>query len=241
MKTVSEVSEMTGVSIRTLHHYDAIGLLHPTKVTASGYRLYDDTALMRLQTILLFRALKFPLKEIREILDSPGFDRERALRQQIRLLEMQVEQTEKLLDLARAIQLNGGRYMDFTAFDITKLDDYAARAKASWGDTAAYREYAEKKRSREEDLQAAGKLMGIFRELGALREKTPESPEVQALVSRLRAAITENYYTCTPEILSGLGQMYAAGGDMTENIDRAGGEGTAAFAEKAIAYYVENL
>lgn len=240
MKTVKQVSEMTGVSIRTLHYYDAIGLLRPTGVTASGYRLYDDTALMRLQSILLFRALRFPLKEIREILDSPGYDREQALRQQIRLLEMQLEQTGKLLELARAMQLNGGSFMDFTAFDTSKLDEYAARAKASWGHTAAYREYAEKKRSRE-DLQAAGALMGIFRELGALRETAPESPEAQALVSHLRVAITEHYYACTPEILSGLGQMYAAGGDMTENIDRAGGEGTAAFAEKAIAYYVENL
>lgn len=241
MKTVSEVSEMTGVSIRALHHYDAIGLLRPTRVTESGYRLYDDTALLRLQTILLFRALKFPLKEIREILDSPGFDRERALRQQIRLLEMQLEQTGRLLDLARAIQLNGGSFMDFTAFDTSKLDDYAAQAKAAWGDTAAYGEYAEKKRSREENLQTAGMLMGVFRELGALREHAPESPEVQTLISRLRAVITENYYTCTPEILLGLGQMYAAGGDMTENIDRAGGPGTAAFAEKAILYYAAHL
>lgn len=131
--------------------------------------------------------------------------------------------------------------MDFTAFDTSKLDDYAARAKAAWGNTAAYREYAEKNRGREENLQAAGVLMGIFRELGALREKSPESAEAQALVDRLRTAITENFYTCTPEILSGLGQMYAAGGDMTENIDRAGGPGTAVFAEKAISYYVENL
>lgn len=241
MKTVKQVSQMTGVSIRALHHYDAIGLLRPTQVTASGYRLYDDTAMLRLQSILLFRALKFPLKEIQKILDSPGFDRSRALEQQITLLEMQLEQTQKLLDLARAIQANGGNMMDFTAFDTTKLDDYAKKAKASWGHTAAYREYAGKERSREEDMRAAGMLMGIFREMGALREKEPECPEVQALVTRLRETITENYYTCTPEILSGLGKMYAAGGDMTDNIDRAGGAGTAAFAEKAIAYYLEQL
>ena len=71
MKTVNEVSRQTGVSIRTLHYYDAIGLLRPTQITESGYRLYDDTALERLQNILLFRELQFPLREIREILDSP--------------------------------------------------------------------------------------------------------------------------------------------------------------------------
>ena len=83
MKTVKEVSELTGVSIRTLHYYDSIGLLHPAKTTESGYRLYDDTALERLQQILLFRELQFPLKEIKEILDSPNFDKDKCLEQQI--------------------------------------------------------------------------------------------------------------------------------------------------------------
>ncbi len=74
MRTVNEVSKLTGVSIRTLQYYDKIGLLHPTKYTESGYRLYDDTALEKLQQILLFRELEFPLKEINKIIESPGFD-----------------------------------------------------------------------------------------------------------------------------------------------------------------------
>ena len=74
MKTVNEVSKLTGVSVRTLHHYDEIGLLKPTSTTEAGYRLYDDTALERLQHILLFRELQFPLKDIKAILDSPDFD-----------------------------------------------------------------------------------------------------------------------------------------------------------------------
>ena len=82
MKTVKEVSEQTGVSIRTLHYYDQIGLLAPSEVTQAGYRLYDDTALERLSQILLFRELEFPLKEIKEILDSENFDRTKALEQQ---------------------------------------------------------------------------------------------------------------------------------------------------------------
>ena len=94
MMTVNEVSKLTGVSIRTLHYYDKIGLLHPAFVTESGYSQYDDTALERLQQILLFRELEFPLKEIKDILDSDGFDREKALEQQIELLTLKKEHLE---------------------------------------------------------------------------------------------------------------------------------------------------
>ena len=97
MRTVKEVSKLSGVSVRTLHHYDAIGLLKPTAVTASGYRLYDVTALRRLQSILLFRELGFPLKEIRTILDRPGFDQRAALEQQIHLLELQQKRLGELI------------------------------------------------------------------------------------------------------------------------------------------------
>lgn len=86
MKTVNQVSKLTGVSIRTLHYYDEIGLLHPSAVTEAGYRLYDDTALERLQHIMLFRELEFPLKDIKDILNSSHFDRNKALEQQIELL-----------------------------------------------------------------------------------------------------------------------------------------------------------
>ena len=91
MKTVNEVSKLTGISVRTLHHYDEIGLLKPTSITDAGYRLYDDIALERLQHILLFRELQFPLKDIKKILDSSDFDRNKALEQQIELLTMKKE------------------------------------------------------------------------------------------------------------------------------------------------------
>ena len=99
MKTVKEVSELTGVSVRTLHHYDAIGLLKPSSVTEAGYRLYDEEALRRLQSILLFRELQFPLREIREILDRSDFDPEEALTRQIRLLELQRERLDRIIAL----------------------------------------------------------------------------------------------------------------------------------------------
>ena len=101
MMTIHEVSKLAGVSVRTLHYYDAIGLLPPTALTESGYRLYDDTALARLQSILLFRELEFPLKDIKRILDGPKFDQATALTDQIKLLELQQARLGRLITLAR--------------------------------------------------------------------------------------------------------------------------------------------
>lgn len=239
MKTVKEVSRITGVSVRTLHHYDAIGLLKPTRVTEAGYRLYDDTALRRLQTILLFRELQFPLKEIKEILDSTGFDPKEALAQQIHLLELQRQHLDTLISHARQIQKTGVITMDFSAFDTTEMDAYAAEAKAKWGKTEAYKEFAQKTAGQTPaQMQDAGNaLMDIFAQFGEIRHTSPASLEAQSLVGKLRGFITEHYYTCTKEILRSLGQMYIAGDSMTENIDNAGGKGTAEFAHQAIEIY----
>ena len=239
MMTVNEVSKLTGVSIRTLQYYDKIGLLHPAKYTEAGYRLYDDAALETLQQILLFRELEFPLKEIKEIIGSPDFDRSKALGQQIELLKLKKEHIENLIELAEGIKLLGVRNLKFDAFDTRKLDEYAAQAKASWGQTPAYKEYEEKAkgRTKEEDKKIYQGMIDIFAEFGAIRKSDPASGEAQALVKKLQDYITEHMYTCTNEILSGLGKMYAGGGDFTKNIDSFGGEGTAEFASKAIEYY----
>ena len=147
MMTVNDVSKLTGVSVRTLQYYDRIGLLKPSAYTESGYRLYDDTALERLQQILLFKELEFSLKEINRIIDAPDFDRNKALEQQIQLLTMKKEHLENLIDFARGIKLLGVRKMDFTVFDTNKIDEYAKRAKEQWGKTDAYKEFEEKNRN----------------------------------------------------------------------------------------------
>ena len=239
MKTVKEVSRFSGVSVRTLHHYDAIGLLKPTRVTEAGYRLYDDGALQRLQNILLLRQLQFPLKEIREILDAPQFDPMQALAQQIHLLELQRAHLDKLISHARQIQKTGVITMDFSPFDTTEMDRYAAEAKAKWCKTDAYREFEQKTagQSREQLKTTGDALLDIFAEMGALRHLSPASGEAQALVAKLQGFITANYYNCTKQILKGLGQMYIAGDAMTENIDRTGGQGTARFSHEATDIY----
>lgn len=239
MKTVNEVSKLTGVSVRTLHHYDAIGLLKPTQVTNSGYRLYDDTALARLQTILLFRELHFPLKEIKSILDSPDFNREQALKQQIGLLELQRRQLDKLISFAREIIETGVNNMDFSPFDKAEIEQYKAEVKARWGKTAAHKEFEQKTagQSENEQTEAAEKLMQIFVKFGKVKHLVPESDAAQAVVEDLRQCITENYYDCTPQILESLGQMYVGDERFKANIDARGGVGTAEFASKAIEIY----
>ena len=244
MRTVNEVSKMTGVSIRTLHYYDQIGLLAPTSITEAGYRLYDDTALERLQHIMLFRELQFPLKDIGDILNASNFDRNRALEQQIQLLTLKKEHIENLITFARGIKgigVKNMKNMDFSAFDAKKLDEYVAQAKASWGQTEAYKEFEEKEkgRTKEQSDQIAEGMMALFTEFGLLMKegKTADSEDAQAQVKKLQEYITEHFYTCTPKILAGLGKMYNGGGSMTENIDKFGGEGTADFAAKAIEVY----
>ena len=241
MMTVHEVSKISGVSIRALHHYDRIELLPATEVTQAGYRLYDEAALERLQHILLFKALEFSLKDIKEILDSTDFDRSKAWEQQIHMLELRKEHLQDLIDLARGIKAIGVKHMSFEAFDTRKIDEYAAQAKASWGTTDAYKEYEQKSAGRTKEAQQKlnVEMMHIFAEFGKIKDMSPESAEAVALAKKLQNHITENYYTCTDEILLGLGTMYAGGGDFTKNIDKVGGEGTAVFAYEAIKAMVE--
>lgn len=238
MRTVHEVSALTGVSVRALHHYDKIGLLKPTSISDAGYRLYDESALVRLQCIMLYRTLEFPLKDIKAILDSPAFDRNRALDQQIALLEMKREHFDNLLLLAKSLRGFGidMNNMRFEAFDTTKIEQYAAEARASWGDTAAWKEYARKsaRRTPEQEKLLGQGMMNLMAAFGQMKHLSPGAAEVRRQVDRLRAYITEHYYECTDDILRGLGAMYAGGGQMTGNIDAAGGPGTGAFIREAI-------
>lgn len=240
MRTVKEVSRLTGISVRTLHHYDAIGLLKPTEVTRAGYRLYDDTALSRLQSILLFRELQFPLKEIKAILDSPDFDPEEALTQQIKLLEMQYKRMGELISFAREIQKKGVKRMDFQIFDKSEIEQYKAEVKVKWGDTKEYQEYEQRQKNGYDFSKASPQLLNLFSELGALKQLPPDHEKVQEKISAIQDFITRNFYTCTTEIFGKLGQMYIGDERFKHNIDQAGGEGTARFAQQAIAFFCSN-
>ncbi len=237
---IGEVSALTHVSIRTLRHYDKIGLLKPSRVTESGYRQYDGDSLRRLHTILLFRELEFPLADIRRILDSPDFDPAAALDDQIKLLAMRREHIDQLLKQAEQLKQKGLTHMDFSAFDTRKMDDYAAQAKAAWGHTEAWAEsQAREKKNPGSAAQAGQQLMELIGSFGASRHLDPASAEAQQIAQQLRDFISGHFYNCTLPIFSGLADMYDAGGDFTRNIDKAGGPGTAAFLASAMRHYCQ--
>ena len=241
MRTVKEVSKLAGVSVRTLHYYDAIGLLTPTKVTDAGYRMYDDTALSRLQSILLFRELQFPLKEIKEFLDSPDFNQEETIAQQIKLLELQYKHIGELISFAREIQTKGVKTMNFEVFDTNEIEQYKAEVKSKWGNSKAYQEYEQRVVSHSEhnDSKFVNEIMSLFTDLGAMKQLPPTDKAVQEKIAALQAYINENFYTCSNDILKELGEMYVCDDRFKKNIDRFGGEGTAKFVREAIFVYCE--
>lgn len=243
MKTVKEVSALTGVSVRALHHYDSIGLLNPTRVTEARYRLYDAGAVERLYMILIYRELGLSLKEIAAILDAQDYDRNRILEHQIKLMQERVQKLQDRISFAKGMLVLGVKYMDFDGFDPQKIDEYSVQAKALYGKTDAYQEFAQKskKRTNEQEKELGNQVMDFFARLGKMRPCSPDCEAAQNWAKELQAFFTAHYYNCTPQILVSLAQSYAGGGSMTENIDRVGGDGTGAFAKEVIDLYVADL
>ncbi|MBQ2604159.1 MAG: MerR family transcriptional regulator [Acutalibacteraceae bacterium] len=241
MMSVKQISEHTGISIRTLHYYDSIGLLKPTKVSESGYRYYDDTALERLEQILLFKELEFSLRDIKEILDAPNFDKTKALEKQIELLTMKKEHLENVIIFAKKLKEKGIKAVDFKVFDTKKLDEYSAAAKEQYGNTKEYKQFEEKQKNRTpaEAAEKGQQMMKLFEQLGEMKHLPVQDNSVQRQIEKIRDFISENFYDCSNSILGGLGKMYAAGGEFTENIDAYSGKGTAEFAAKAIEYFIQ--
>ena len=243
MKTVNEMRRLTGLSVRALHHYDTIGLLKPTQVTEAGYRLYDDTALEKLYTILVFRELGLSLSEIADLLHAPDYDRNRVLEKQIKLMQERIGKLQDRIALAKAMLTVGVNYMDFKGFDPKEMDEYSAQAKVLYSKTDAYKEFQQKSQNRTKDQEKdlGMQVMDFFARLGKLRPCEPDCEAAQAWAKELQDFFTANYYTCTPQILGTLAESYAGGGSMTENIDKVGGAGTGAFAKEVIDIYIEKL
>lgn len=235
---IKEFAEFTGVSVRTLRYYDEIGLLIPASVNEqTGYRFYDEKSLVRMQEILFFRELDFPLKSIREILSSPNYDREKALNEQKKLLILKKERLERLISAINGAA-KGATVMK--AFDNSEFENYKSEVKERWGKTEAYREHTGKTADYSKDKwnSLSQGMDGILAEFAACMKNgaAPDAAEAQALAEKLRKYITENYYTCTNEIFAGLGQMYVADERFKTNIDKHG-DGTAEYISKAIKVY----
>jgi DNA-binding transcriptional MerR regulator len=241
---INEVAKLTGITTRTLHYYDEIGLLKPSQITAAGYRLYDENNLSELQQILFFRELNFPLNEIKEIMTNSEYDKIEALKKHKELLLKKRERIEKLITLVDNT-IKGDVEMSFKEFDMTEIESakkkYAKEVKERFGNTEAYAESEEKAKNygkeqwREIDAESK-KLLKAFADN---MDKTPDSEDVQKLVKEWQNFITKSFYKCTNEILQGLGMMYVEDERFKKNID-SNGEGTAEFISKAIEIYCLN-
>lgn len=234
MKTVKEVSQLVGLSVRTLHYYDEIDLLKPTLVGDNGYRFYDDYALVQLQDILLFRELDFPLKTIKTLLDSPAYVQGATLADQIRLLEMRQQHLQKLIQHARALQ-EGGEQMVFMVYDHSHIQAFEEEVRKRWGKTDAYVTYATKTVIRPEQLWQD--MREIFRDFGDIKDQAVSSQAVQKRVAKLQDYISQNLYSCEMKILESLGLMYVSDQRFKETIDQMAGIGTAIFVSRAISHY----
>ncbi len=241
MLKINDVAKLAGVTVRTLHYYDEIGLLTPSEVTESGYRLYDEKDLARLQQILFFRELDFPLNQIKEIMKNETYNANEALETHKKLLNQKRERLDRLIMLVEKT-LKGEKSMSFKEFDMTEIEKikqkYADEVKERWGDTSAYAE-SEKKTgtyNKEQWQMIDEETSNIFKAFAQSMDKAPSHPEVQALVNRWQAFISERFYHCTKEILQGLGLMYVGDERFKNNIDQYG-DGLAEFINEAIQVY----
>ena len=239
---IKEFANFTGVSVRTLHYYDEIGLLKPAIVDEqSGYRFYDENSLERMQEILFYRELDFSLKSICSILSSPDYDKEKAITEQKRLLLLKKKRLEKIIAALENHQKGESlmKAFDNTEFETTRKK-YEEEAKEKWGTTAAYVEYSDKTKGYSKETYHAlaeglDHIMAKFAQCMNSGAKS-DSSEAQKLVKELQNYITDSYYTCTGKILSGLGKMYVADERFRQNIDKHA-EGTAEFISHAITIY----
>lgn len=238
---IKKFAEFTGVSVRTLRYYDEIGLLTPEFIDKStGYRFYGESSLYRMQEILFYRELDFSLKSIGEILSSPKYDKNKALKEQKLLLTLKKERLERLI-YAIDDALKGENVMKI--FDNSEFEKIKAEAKEKWGYTEEYKEHAKRTEDYSEQKwnSLSREMEHIMTEFAICmsKEEAPDSAEAQQLVKKLQNHITENYYTCTNKILLNLGQMYVTDERFKNNIDK-NSDGTAAFICEAIKVYCNN-
>ena len=240
---VKDVARLTGVSVRTLHHYDAIGLLVPSGRTAAGYRLYTDADLLRLQQILIGRELGLPLEEIRQSLDDPRFDRKAALLDQRQRLHERARQAEAMIraiDTALAAldgSVTTGEMTMADLFDGFDPSRYEAEARERWGGTHAFDDVTERtKRYTPDDWKALKAEQGAVYEaaVAALKAgKAPSSADAMDIAERHRLSIDRWFYPCSHTMHQGLASMYESDDRFRQSIDTHG-EGLTTFLAEAI-------
>ena len=216
-RTVKQVAEVAGISVRTLHYYDEIGLLRPASKSEAGYRLYSSADLERLQQIMFFRELGFGLGEIRQIIEGPGFDHQEALREHRRLLEAQRERLGRLIEAVdrSLVATKEGNEMSnkqmFEGFDEKQIELYRQEARTRWGGAGSDESDCRTRDYTKADWQALlSESEAITQEMAALLGCEPTDPRALAVAERWWHLIDERFYSMTPEIFRGLGDVYVA-------------------------------
>ena len=216
--SVGELAAATGISVRTLHHYDSIGLLSPTSRSAAGYRQYDADDATRLFRILIYRELGFDLTRIGEILDDPAADATVHLEHQRTLLQQRIDTMQRMLNGVEAVMRAKKNGYNLTPAEMKEVfgdfdpAEHAAEAESRWGDTDAYRESSRRVKSygksEWEQIRAeADGLNAAFIHL--MQSGTPaDSDRARALAEEHRQHISRWFYDCTPDIHRGLADMY---------------------------------
>jgi DNA-binding transcriptional MerR regulator len=215
---IGEVAALAGVTVRTLHHYDRIGLLSPSGRTGAGYRQYSPADLDRLHQVLLYRELGFPLEEVATLLDAPDADPEAHLRRQHRLLRDRLERTSAMVAAvekemeARSMGISLTPEERFEVFGEHDPAQYEAEVSQRWGETDAYTQSKRRTAAYSKDDWVRIKAEGAdieARFAAVLRSgAAPDSPEAMDVAEEHRQQITRNFYDCPPEMHAGLGRMY---------------------------------
>lgn len=240
---------MSGISVRTLHYYDQIHLLKPIRSEESGYRLYDEGAIVRLQQILFLKELEFPLNEIKRMLDDSSFNELEALHMHRKVL---MEKRDRLMRIIQSIDesieaFKGGKQMDsnkrLQPFDRSELDkmqeQYEQEVRERYGHTKAFKQAEEKRKAYKDDdfAKMEQERIAIFEKVAAVMDLNPEEKAVQELIHEWRMHITRYHYECTLEIFRGLGEMYTADERFMDNFNKIK-NGLAEFMSDAIRIYV---
>lgn len=248
MYTVKQLSELAGVSIRTLHYYDEIDLLHPSKIGANSYRYYDDAALLRLQQILFYREIGLELMQIRDVLDSPNFDLLTALRSHRGALEEKINRLESLVDTVNTtiMHLSGEVDMSkqqlFEGFSAEKQKYYEREARLQWGPdrvNESVRRWNSYSKEKQQAIQAEGGQIYIEMAEALDAGKAPQHAEVQALLARWHDHM-RYFYEPTLDILRGLGEAYHTHPDFMAFFQQIH-PGLPDYLAEAITQYVDDL
>lgn len=242
--TIGAVSNLAGVTVRTLHHYDEIGLVVPAGRTESGYRTYGPTEVERLQEVLFFRELGFPLEEIKTMVGTPSYTRTGALQRQRELLEQRADRLLTMMDaidravLAERTGVKMSSEEILEAFGDFDPAEYEEEAKERWGESEAFKQSAQRTaRYTKQDWESIKAESDDINQsfLALMAAGTPATDAAaKAVAEEHRAHISRWFYDCSMEIHSGLGQMYVADERFRTNINKAG-EGLAEYMSAAIA------